>query len=95
MSTAEKIDATGVAPWADICAQHPDEWVCLFDVEQAADGAICSARLVAHDRSMSELLANLDGARAGGVIVNTSGRRLGPPRIEMTDEIREIVHPRR
>jgi hypothetical protein len=46
--------------------------VCLRDVEQAIDGVIRSARLVAHDRSMSELLAQLEEVRAGGVIVNTA-----------------------
>lgn len=95
MSAAERIAITRGAPWADICAQHADEWVCLEDVEYAADDSIRAARVIAHDRSMNDLLARLDDVQAGGVIVSTGGRRLRPPRIEITDEIRDIVHARR
>jgi hypothetical protein len=67
----------------------------LGDIEYAADDSIRAARVIAHDRSMTGLLARLEDGDIGGVIVSTRGRRLRPPRIEMTDEIRDIVHARR
>lgn len=80
--------------WDEIGKQHPDEWVCLVDVENGPEGAICSGRVIGHDRSMRQLLAQIDVPQPGSVVVQTSGRALRFPRIEMTDGIRDVVRPR-
>jgi hypothetical protein len=75
--------------------QYPDQYVCLVDVENGPDGAIRSRRVVGHDRSMRQLLEQIDVPRPASVLVQTSGRALRFPRVEMTDEIRNIVRPQR
>ena len=78
-----------------LCEQHPNEWVCLLDVETASDGSIRSARVSGHNRSMRQLLAQIGTLQPDTVLVHTSGRPLTSPRIEMTDEIRDIIRPQR
>jgi len=98
MSVAEKIGRArlGRLSWAEIGTVHPNEWVCLCDVEDAIDGTIGSARVVAHEQSMRQLLAQLGSQpNTDAVVVHTWGRPLRSPRIEMTDEIRDIVPARR
>jgi|SRR5688572_18966682 hypothetical protein len=97
MRVAEQVVPSGAESlaWEEIGKRHPDEWVCLVDVENAPDGAIRSGRVIGHDRSMRQLLANIDVPKPGSVIVQTSGRTLRFPRIEMTDEIRDVVRSRR
>ncbi|MDB4954678.1 MAG: hypothetical protein JWO36_2247 [Myxococcales bacterium] len=97
MSTALKLTPTETAPlsWARICELHPNEWVCLRDVETAPDGSIRSARVIGHDESMRQALVQIDLRQPSAVVVHTYGRPLHSPRIEMTDEIRDIVRPRR
>lgn len=81
--------------WSRICEQYPNEWVLLLDVEEAADGSIRSGCLIGHDRSMKQLLLQIGPSQPNTVILHTSERPLRFPRIEMTDEIRDIVRPRR
>jgi len=91
MSVAEKIGraSLGRLSWAEICTMHPNEWVDLRDVEDAIDGSIGSARVVAHDQSMRQLLEQLGSQpNADAVVVHTWGRPLRSPRIEMTDDSR-------
>jgi hypothetical protein len=97
MSTAQKLTPMETAPlsWARVCELHPNEWVCLFDVDTAPDGAIRSARLLTHDQSMKRALARLGVCQPGTVVRHTGGRPLRFARIEMTDEIRDIVRSRR
>ena len=97
MSVAEKVSPTDAdsLSWEEICERHHDEWVCLIDVQQAPDGAIRSGRVIGHDRSMRQMLAQTDVPEPGSVVVHTAGRALRFPRIEMTDEIRDIVRPQR
>jgi hypothetical protein len=80
--------------WAEIRERHPNEWVCLLNVENTPEGAIGSASLVAHDPSMRKLLAETS-LQPDAVIAHTSDRPWWTPRIELTDEIRDIVRPRR
>lgn len=82
-------------PWAEICRRYPDQYVCIRDAEKGPDGAIRSGRVSDHDRSMRHLLARIDVSQPADVIVQTSGRTLRFPRIEMTDEIRNLVRPKR
>lgn len=97
MSTAESLAPTSPQPlrWAKICELHPNEWVCLLDVESAPDGSIRAARVVGHDRSMRHALAQIGPPQQGAMVVHTWRRPLQSPRIEMTDEIRDIIRPRR
>ena len=98
MRVAEKIGRAtrGRLSWAEIATMHPNEWVYLCDVEDAIDGSIGSARVVAHDQSMRQLLAQLGSQPSSdAVVVHTWGRPLRSHRIEMTDEIRDIVPARR
>ena len=71
MGAAEQLrtSALGRMSWAEICEQHPNEWVCLF--------------------------AGLGTLQPGTIGVHTWARPVRSPRIEMTDEIRDIVRPRR
>ena len=96
MSVAEKLSTSAESLcWTEIVERHPDEWVCLLAVEYAPDRSIRLARVVGHSRSMRQALAQIECTQPGTVVVNTAGRPLHFPRIEMTDEIRDIVRPRR
>lgn len=96
MSLAERLSTSAESlSWIGICERHPDEWVGLLDVEYAADGSIHLAKVIGHDRSMRQVLAQIGVTQPGTVVVHTAGRPLRFPRIEMTDEIRDIVRARR
>jgi hypothetical protein len=99
MNAAERIAPTITEPlsWAGICKRHPDKWVCLVEVEHEADGAIQSARVVGYHRSSKDALKQVDSWSVDPAVVcaHTGGRKLRFPRIEMTDEIRDLVRARR
>lgn len=78
------MDAKIMLGWSEICARHADEWVCLLDVEAARDGSIRCARVIAHDRSMRQVLARIDGTPPNAVVVHTRGRPLCNFRIRPT-----------
>jgi hypothetical protein len=98
MSAAEKIapTMTELLPWSEIRQRYPDEWVCLVEVQHEPGGSIRSARLIGHHRSIKDALKQCSWS-ADFVVVcaHTGGRKLRLPRIEMTDEIRDIIRPRR
>jgi len=73
MSVAERIAATSVvsSTWAEICQQHPNEWVCLLDVEKGPHGAILLARVISHDRSMKQALTQIGVTQPGTVVMHT------------------------
>ena len=92
MSAAEIIQTSlELQSWTTLCQQYPDEWVCLIDVEDTADGTLHAARLLAHARSIEHLLEQIDLPQPGTVVVHTWGRWLTFPRLEMTDEIRDLL----
>lgn len=98
MSFAQSISPprVGSLSWARICEDHPNEWVCLRDVENDASGAIHSARVVSHDRSIERALDFLaEPADADTTVVHTSGRPLWTPRTEILDESRDDIRSRR
>jgi hypothetical protein len=95
MAEERSIDSGRLRSWAEIRERYPHEWVCLLDVESAPDGSIYAARVIAHDDSMRRVLTQLGALQLEATLVHTSGRSLRSPRIEMTDEIRDIVRPRR
>ena len=80
--------------WAAIRMKHPDEWVCLRDVQCAADGAIRSARVVGHDVSIERALDQVDPPDPDTLVAHTAGQPIRTPRIEMVDEGRDSrCHP--
>jgi hypothetical protein len=98
MSAAEKIApmTTELLAWGEICKRHPNEWVFLSEVQHEPDGSIRSARLLVHHRSMKEALDQCSWSADPEVVyAHTWGRELRFPRIEMTDEIRDIIRARR
>jgi hypothetical protein len=97
MRSAEQFaaESVGSLSWAKICERYPNEWVCLLDVVHAPDGSIQTGRVGAHDPSMRQLLAQFGASQPDAQLVHTAGRPLGSPRLEMTDEIRDIVRSRR
>jgi acetolactate synthase regulatory subunit len=80
-----------------ICERHPNEWVALADVELGSAGEITAGQLVAHDRSMKQLMKQLDASSdcVEVTCVHTAGRSLHRPRVEITDEIRDLLRYRR
>jgi hypothetical protein len=56
MSAAEKFEAiSDRLTWEQICECHPDEWVCLVEIEYAQlDDAIERARVVGHGKTKRE-----------------------------------------
>jgi hypothetical protein len=98
MSAAEKI-APSMAEslaWKEICRRFPDEWVCLVEIQHEADGSLRSAQLISHHRSAKAALQLCSWSTNPLVVcAHTGGRKLRSPRIEMTDENRDIFRPRR
>jgi hypothetical protein len=81
--------------WVEICQWYSNEWVCLLDIEHEADGSIRSARLIGHDPSIKQALAQIGTLHTDAALLHTRGRPLRTPAIEMTDEIRDLVRVRR
>ena len=81
--------------WVEICQSYSNEWVCLLDIEHEADGSIRSARLVGHDPSIRQALAQVGAPHTDAALMHTRGRPLQTPTIEMTDEIQTLLRSRR
>lgn len=81
--------------WAEICAQHPNEWVCLLDLDHGPDGRICAARVVGHDPSIERALDQIEPPNPDTTVVHTAGRPMWTPRIEVIDESRDLLRSRR
>jgi hypothetical protein len=81
--------------WLEICEQHPNQWVCLLDIDRAPSGSIRSARVVSHDPSIERALDQIEPPDPDTTVVHTAGRPLWTPRIEIVDESRNGVPPRR
>ena len=97
MSVAETIaSTTNPLAWAEICDQHPNEWVCLVEIEHQADGQIRSATVVGHYASLTAALHQVDAWEPDRVVAyaHTGGRKLRLPRIEITNEIHDIIRAR-
>ena len=81
--------------WLEICEQHPNEWVCLLDIDLGPGGSIHSARVVSHDASIERALDQIDPPNSDTTVVHTAGRPLWTPRTEIVDESRDLVRSRR
>ena len=97
MSLAHSVPpaSVGSLSWAQICEAHPNEWVCLRDVENDPNGAIIAARVVSHDRSIERALDLAEPAKADTTVVHTAGHPLWTPRTEILDESRDDLRSRR
>jgi hypothetical protein len=60
MSAAEVLVPAISEPltWAEICARHPDEWVCLAEIDTTRedDLQILTARVIGHGKTQRESL---------------------------------------
>jgi hypothetical protein len=99
MNAAEAVVPTvrALLGWSDICDQHPNEWVCLVEVEHQTDGQIRSASVVGHHRSLKSALQQVESWSPDRMVAyaHTGGRKLRLPRLAMTDAIRDILRARR
>jgi len=97
MSAAEQLKphARERLSWIEICGRHPNEWVCLVDLQCDADGSIVSAVTITNGKSIRQALQAIGATHPESTVVHTGGRPLRLPRIEMTDEIRNVVRTRR
>jgi hypothetical protein len=93
MSTTQNLAPARVLvmSWAEICLRHPNEWVCLLDIDLESDGSIRSAQVVSHDPSIGRALDLIDPPDPDATVIHTAGRPLRMPRIEITDEIRDLI----
>lgn len=74
MSTAELTTETSVSlTWDQICALYPHEWLCLVDILRDEEGVLQAARVVAHDRSIFFVLAQLGSPNPTAGIIHTAG----------------------
>lgn len=91
MNTVNRKSAGGamMLSWAEICNQYPNEWVCLFDISRGIDGAIQSAQVVSHDRSMEHALDQASAVGGDLTVVHTAGHPMWTPWIEVVDENRD------
>jgi len=95
MSAVEKAMSSATLRWDEICAEHPNEWVCLLDIAREPDGSIGSARVVSHAPSIERALDQIEPPNPDTTVVHTAGRPMWTPRIEIVDESRDIVRSRR
>jgi hypothetical protein len=102
MRAVEKLAPTtsSLLTRAEICDRYPDAWVCLIDIEHEPDGTIHAARVVAHGQTSRRALEQVDVwdtyPMIGAFFTGTSKPPLPRfPRVEITNEIRELVRPRR
>ena len=94
MDAAKQVAPSETEPllsWAEICEQHPNEWVCLLDIDRESDGSIRSARLVGHDPSIERALEQIEPPDPDTTVLHTAGRPLWTPRMEIVDESRDVV----
>ncbi len=103
MVTAEKLESaiSDTLSWAEICERHPDEWVCLVEIEHArpGDAKIVSARVVGHGKTKREPVeqAQLWWARYSTIGHFYTGTLGAPPpviRVSVEDETRDILRGR-
>ena len=103
MVTAEKLASaiSDTLTWAEICERHPDEWVCLVEVEHARpnDVTIVSARVVGHGKTKREPIeqAKVSWAHYSTIGHFYTGKLRAPPpiiRVIVEDETRDVLRCR-
>lgn len=97
MSAAENLapSSADALSWAKICLLHPNEWVCLLDLDREPDGSFRSGRVIAHDASAARALDQIGTSNPDATLVHTAGRPMQTPRMEIIDESRDLLRSRR
>lgn len=103
MVTAEKLESaiSDTLTWGEICERHPDEWVCLVEIEHARpnDVRIVSARVVGHGKTKREPVeqAKVWWAQYSTIGHFYTGKLRAPPpiiRVIVEDETRDVLRRR-
>jgi hypothetical protein len=88
--------------WAEICARHPDEWVCLVEVDFIHPNGLefRTARVVGHGKTRGEPFAQASPWWAhydeiGHLYTGRITERPPRPSLIIDDEIRDLIRPRR
>jgi hypothetical protein len=104
MSAAEVIAAEISEPltWTEICARHPDEWVCLVEIDRVHPYgfAFRTARVIGHGKTRREPLDQALPWRARYEVIGhyfTGHVAVRPPRPSfiLDDETRDAIRYRR
>jgi hypothetical protein len=104
MSAAEVLAPTISAPqtWDEICARHPDEWVCLAEIDFVHPNNLefRTARVIGHGKTQSESLDQATTAfpqysEIGHFYTNESAITYLRPAVIIDDETRDAFrYPR-
>jgi hypothetical protein len=100
MSAAEVLAPTISEPltWAEICARHPDEWVCLVEIDRVHPNGFefRTARVIGHGKTRREPVEQAMTWRAeyefiGHYFTGRVTARPPRPSLILDDEIRDII----
>ncbi|HEY0478964.1 MAG TPA: hypothetical protein VGD37_15700 [Kofleriaceae bacterium] len=100
MSAAEVLAPEISKPltWAEICARHPDEWVCLVEIDRVHpnDFEFRTARVIGHGKTRREPVEQAMTWRAeyefiGHYFTGRITARPPRPSLILDDEIRDII----
>jgi hypothetical protein len=88
--------------WSEICARHPDEWVCLVELDQLDPNgfAFRTARVVGHGKTRRAPVDQAMAWRARYELIGhfyTGRVTARPPRptLVLDDETRDAIRTRR
>jgi hypothetical protein len=88
--------------WAEICARHPDEWVCLVELDQLHPNgfAFRTARVVGHGKTRRAPVDQAMAWRSSYELIGhfyTGRVTARPPRptLVLDDETRDAIRTRR
>ena len=104
MNAAEKLAPEISEPltWAEICAQYPDEWVCLVEMDRVHpfDLEFRTARVIGHGKTRRAPVDQALRWRAHYQVIGyrfTGRVAVRPPRPSfiLDDETRELIRYRR
>jgi hypothetical protein len=104
MSAAEALAAEISEPltWAEICAHHPDEWVCLVEMDRIHPNGFDfrSARVIGHGKTRRAPIEQAMRWRAHYKFIGhyfTGRIAVRPPRpsVILDDETRDAIRYRR
>lgn len=100
MSAAEVLAPAISEPltWAEICFRHPDEWVCLVEMDRVhpSNFEFRTARIIGHGKTRREPVEQAMAWRAAYEFIGhyfTGRVTVRPPRpsLILDEEIRDII----
>lgn len=104
MSAAEALTAEISEPltWAEICARHPDEWVCIVEIDYIHPNGLefRTARIIGHGKTRGAPVKQAMAWRDRYELIGhfyTGRIAVKPPRpsIILDDETRDAIRYRR